>query len=132
MNNNLLHKNVDILMFAKNPRDREAAYAEIMGSLYEMRHSFEKRFAEGPTDQQLAKLKPIDGKPKRKPPTKSIPSEIAWERPCPKCGVGPNEACASIGPLNRGKKVKFMHPERCGATTRLNQPESKSGSSGAK
>jgi len=80
---------------------------------------------------QLPKVKPIDGMSRRKPPTKSIPSEVAWERVCPKCGVesGP---CIGVGPTNMGKVAKHMHKERCGATTRLNQRETQSGSSRSK
>ena len=80
-------------------------------------------------EMQLPKVKPIDGKPKRKPPRQSIPSEIAWEGECPKCGVMGGSPCRSIGPLNSGKVTKHMHPERCGATTRLNQRITQSGSS---
>jgi len=140
MNISKILSEIDTIMFAKNGYDRSTAYAEVRGALLTMQHNLPsiadvKRDLEnelGLPPEQLPKVKPIDGKPKRKPPRQSIPSEIAWEQPCPKCGVMGGSPCRSIGPLNSGKVTKHMHPERCGATTRLNQRITQSGSSKSK
>ena len=126
MNHNKMLTLLDDVKFDRgNLSDR--AYVEMRGMiLVDRDRDIEEQ------EMQLPKVKPIDGKPKRKPPRQSIPSEIAWEGECPKCGVMGGSPCRSIGPLNSGKVIRYMHPDRCGATTRLNQRITQSGSTKSK